>query len=59
MKIRSEINEKDMKEKITNINKTKSLSFEKINKLEKPLARPIKKNRKKTQINRIRYKKEK
>ena len=36
MKIRSEINEKDMKEKITNINKTKSLSFEKINKLEKP-----------------------
>ena len=36
--IRSEINEKEMKETITNINKTKSWFFEKINKFDKPLA---------------------
>ena len=47
-----------MKEKIANINKTKSWSFEKINKIDKPLARLIKKKREKTQINRIRNKKE-
>ena len=42
-----------MKETITNINKTKSWFFEKINKIDKPLARLIKKKREKTQINRI------
>ena len=42
MKIRSEINEKEMKETIANINKTKSWFFEKINKIDKPLARLIK-----------------
>ena len=31
-----------MKEKITKINKTKSWFFEKINKIDKPLARLIK-----------------
>ena len=46
-----------MKEKITKINKTKSLFFEKINKIDKPLARLIKKKREKTQINRIRSEK--
>ena len=51
--IRAEINEKEMKEAIANINKTKSLFFEKINKIDKPLARLIKKKREKTQINRI------
>ena len=30
-------------------------SFEKINKIEKPSARPIKKIREKTQLNQIRY----
>ena len=47
-----------MKETIAKINKTKSWFFEKINKIDKPLARLIKKNREKTQINRIRNKKE-
>ena len=57
IKIRSEINEKEMKEMIANINKTKSWFFEKINKIDKPLARLIKKKREKTQINRIRNEK--
>ena len=48
---------KKMKETIAKINKTKSLIFEKINKIDKPLARLIKKKRKKTQINRIRNEK--
>ena len=42
MKIRAEINEKEMKEKITKINKTKTWFFEKVNKIDKPLARLIK-----------------
>ena len=46
MKIRAEINEKEMKEKITKINKTKTWFFEKINKIDKPLARLIKKKEK-------------
>ena len=54
IKIRSEINEKEMKETIAKINKTKSWFFEKINKIDKSLARLIKKKREKTQINRIR-----
>ena len=41
IKIRSEINEKEMKETIAKINKTKSWFFEKINKIVKPLARLI------------------
>ena len=43
-----------MKETIAKINKTKSWFFEKINKIDKPLARLIKETREKTQINRIR-----
>ena len=43
-----------MKERITKVNKTKSWFLEKINKIDKPLARLIKKKREKTQINRIR-----
>ena len=45
IKIRSEINRKEMKETIAKINKTKSWFFEKINKTNKPLARFIKKKR--------------
>ena len=45
IKIQAEINEKEMKETIVKINKTKSLFFEKINKIDKPLARLIKKKR--------------
>ena len=42
-----------MKETIAKINKSKIWSFEKINKIDKPLARLIKKKREKTQINRM------
>ena len=48
IKIRAEINEKEMKETIAKINKTKSWFFEKINKIDQPLARLIKKKREKT-----------
>ena len=54
IKIRAEINEKETKETIAKINKTKSWFFEKINKIDKPLARLIKKKREKSQINKIR-----
>ena len=47
-----------MKETIVKINKTKSWFLEKINKIDKPLARIIKKKRKKNQINKIRNEKE-
>ena len=55
--IQAEINEKEMKETIVKINKTKSWFFEKINKIDKPLARLIKKKREKNQINKIRNEK--
>ena len=54
IKIRAEINEKETKETIAKINKTKSWFFEKINKIDKPLARLIKKQMEKNQINKIR-----
>ena len=46
-----------MKETIVKINKTKSWFFEKINKIDKPLARLIKEKREKNQINKIRNEK--
>ena len=45
IKIRAEINEIEMKKTIEKINETKSWSFEKINKTDKPLARLIKQKR--------------
>ena len=57
IKIQEEISEKEMKETIVKINKTKSWFFEKINKIDKPLARLIKKKREKNQINKIRNEK--
>ena len=54
VKIRAEINEKETKETIAKINKARSWFFEKINKIDKPLARLIKKKREKNQINKIR-----
>ena len=54
IKIRAEINEKETKEIIAKTNKTKSWFFEKINKIDKPLARLIKEKREKNQINQIR-----
>ena len=47
-----------MKEAIVKINKTKSWFFEKINKIDKPLARLIKKKREKNQITKLEMKKE-
>ena len=46
-----------MKETIVKINKAKSWFFEKINKIDKPLARLIRKKREKNQINKIRNEK--
>ena len=46
-----------MKETIVKINKAKSWFFEKINKIDKPLGRLIKKKREKNQINKIRNEK--
>jgi len=46
--------QKKPKETIAKINKAKSWFFERINKIDKPLARLIKKQREKNQINKIR-----
>ena len=46
-----------MKETTVKINKTKSWFFEKINIIDKPLARLIKNKREKSQINKIRSEK--
>ena len=48
------MNAKEAKETIAKINKAKSWFFEKINKIDKPLARLIMKKREKKQINKIR-----
>ena len=45
---------KETTETIAKINKTKSWFFEKINKIDKPLAKLIKKKMEKNQINKIR-----
>ena len=54
IKIRAEINEIETKETMAKINKAKSWFFEKINKIDKTLARLIKKQREKNQINKLR-----
>ena len=46
IKIRAEINAKETKETIAKINRAKSWFFEKVNKIDKPLARLIKKKKK-------------
>ena len=58
IKIRAEVNEKETKETIAKINKTKNWLFEKINKTDKSLARFIKKKGEKIQVNKIRNEKE-
>ena len=55
LKIRAEINAKETKETIAKINKAKGWFFKKINKIDIPLARLIKKQREKNQINKIRH----
>ena len=57
IKIRVERNEIETKKTIAKINKTKSWYFEKINKIDKPLARLVKKKRERTQVNKIRNEK--
>ena len=52
-KIRAELNEIETRRTVEQINKTRSWFFERINKLDKPLARLIKKKKEKTQINKI------
>jgi len=54
LKIRAEINAKETKETMAKIHKTKNWFFERINKIDKPLARLIKKQRGKNQISTIR-----
>ena len=57
IKVRAEINEIETKKIVAKSNKTKSWFFEKINKIDKPLARLIKKKMERTQINKIRNEK--
>jgi len=57
LKIKAEINATETKETIAKINQAKSWFFERINKIDKPLARLIKKQREKNQINKIRNEK--
>ena len=57
IKIRAEINEIETKKTIEKINEMKSWFFEKINKIDNPLARLIKQKREKMQINKIRNEK--
>ena len=53
IKIRAEINEIETKRTVEQINETRSWFFERINKIDKPLARLIQKKRERTQINKI------
>ena len=59
IKIRAEINEKETKETIAKINKIKSWFFEKINKIDKPLARLIKIKRRRIKSIKLEMKMEK
>ena len=54
LKIRAKINARETKETIVKINKAKNWLFESIYKIDKPLARLIKKQGEKNQINKIR-----
>ena len=54
IKIKEEINKIEIQKTIDKINQTKSCFFEKLNKIDKPLARLSKKRRERTQRNKIR-----
>ena len=58
LKMRAEINAKETKETIAKINKAKSWFFERINKMDKPLARLIKKQREKIKLIKLEMKME-
>ena len=53
-KMRAELNDIETKSTILRINESRSWFFEKINKIDKPLSRLIKKKRERIQINTIR-----
>ena len=55
----SKENDDEMKERIAKINKTKSWFFESINKIDKPLARLIRKKRRRLKPIELEMKKEK
>ena len=59
LKIRAEINAKETKETIAKINKTKGWFFAKINKIDKPLARLIKKQGRRIKSTKLETKMEK
>ena len=59
IKIRAEINEIETKKTIAKINKSKSWFFQKINKIDKPLARLIKKKGRGLKSIKLEMKKEK
>ena len=58
LKIRAEINAKETKETIAKTNKAKSWFFKKINKIDKPLARIIKKQGRRTKLTKLETKME-
>ena len=57
IKIKEEINKIEIQKTVDKINQTKSWFFEKVNKLDKPLARLTNKRREKTHISKIRNEK--
>ena len=59
LKIRAETNEKETKATVAKINKTKSCFFEKINKINKPLARFITKKKRRIKSIKLEMKMEK
>ena len=59
IKIRAELNEIETRRTVEQNNRTRSWFFERINKIDKPLASLSKKKREKTQINKIMNEKEK
>ena len=59
IKIRAEINEKEAKETIAKINKAKRWFFEKINKIDKPLAKLINKKGRRIKSTKLEMKMEK
>ena len=58
IKIQAEINEKEMKETIVKINKTKSWFFEKIYKIDKPLSDSSRKKERRIKSTKSEMKKE-
>ena len=56
--MRAELNETETRKTIVRISKTKSWFFEKLNKIDKPLARLIKKQREKTKSKKLEMKME-